>query len=70
MPSRIGANRVSFKTPAAAAPMHISDHCVMLAELADEYVIAPARVELLYQTTTRGHSGTFRLKVVEESEVK
>jgi uncharacterized protein YfaS (alpha-2-macroglobulin family) len=51
-------------------PWHINDRCAMLAELAGEYVIAPARVELMYQTTTCGHSGTFRLKVVEDPGVK
>jgi hypothetical protein len=51
-------------------PWHINDRCVMLAELAGEYVIAPARVEMMYQTTTCGHSGTFRLKVVDEPGVK
>jgi uncharacterized protein YfaS (alpha-2-macroglobulin family) len=35
----------------------------MLAELAGDYVVPPAFVELMYQTETRGHSGTFNLKV-------
>ncbi|MEO8699858.1 MAG: alpha-2-macroglobulin family protein [Kofleriaceae bacterium] len=32
-------------------------------ELAGDLVIAPAQAELMYETTTRGHSGTFTLKV-------
>jgi uncharacterized protein YfaS (alpha-2-macroglobulin family) len=35
----------------------------MLAELAGDYVVPPAFVELMYQTEVRGHSGTFALKV-------
>ncbi len=38
---------------------------VMLAELAGDYVVPPAFVELMYQTEVRGHSGTFALKVKE-----
>jgi uncharacterized protein YfaS (alpha-2-macroglobulin family) len=44
-------------------PQMLSDRCVFLAELAGEFVIAPANVELMYQTETRGHSGSFVLKV-------
>jgi uncharacterized protein YfaS (alpha-2-macroglobulin family) len=44
-------------------PMQINDRCVLLAELAGEYVIPPAHVELMYRTEQRGHSGTFVLKV-------
>jgi hypothetical protein len=43
----------------------ITNRCVLLAELAGDYVVAPAWVELMYQTETRGHSGSFQLKVVE-----
>ena len=39
----------------------------MLAEVAGEFVVPPARVELMYQTEIRGHSGTFRFKVAEQS---
>jgi hypothetical protein len=42
----------------------IVDRCVLLAELAGDYVVPPANVEMMYQTETRGHSGTFMLKVV------
>jgi hypothetical protein len=43
----------------------ITNRCLLLAELAGEYVVAPAWVELMYQTETRGHSGSFQLKVTE-----
>ena len=49
-------------------PQALNDRCVLLAELAGDYVIAPAFVELMYQTETRGHSGTFVLKVVDEKK--
>ena len=44
----------------------ISDRCVLLTELAGEYTVPPAHVEMMYQTETRGHSGTFILKVAEK----
>jgi hypothetical protein len=47
------------------APAQLEDRCVLHAELAGEFVVAPARVELMYQTEVRGHSGTFRFKVVD-----
>lgn len=43
----------------------IVDKCVLHAELAGEYLVPPARVELMYQTDIRGHSGTFKLKVTD-----
>jgi hypothetical protein len=49
------------QTPAA-----LNDRCVLLTELAGEYVVPPAHVEMMYQTDHRGHSGTFVLKVVDE----
>jgi len=45
------------------APRTVCNRVIMLAELAGDYVVAPAFVELMYETETRGHSGTFRLKV-------
>jgi Alpha-2-macroglobulin family/Bacterial Alpha-2-macroglobulin MG10 domain/A-macroglobulin TED domain len=48
-----------------AAAQTITNRCVLLAELAGDYVVAPAWVELMYQTETRGHSGSFHLKVAE-----
>ena len=45
------------------APQTIMNRVIMLAELAGDYVVPPAFVELMYQTETRGHSGTFSLKV-------
>jgi len=44
----------------------IVDQAVFYAELAGEYTIPPAYAELMYKTTVRGHSGTFRFKVTEE----
>jgi hypothetical protein len=44
----------------------ITNRTILLAELAGDYVVAPAFVELMYQTETRGHSGTFVLKVSEK----
>ena len=41
----------------------ILDHTVFYAELAGDYTVPPAQVELMYKTTVRGHSGTFRFKV-------
>lgn len=51
-------------------PQTLSDRSVFLAELAGDFVIAPANVELMYQTETRGHSGSFVLKVTEEKGAK
>ena len=47
-------------------PYTIQDRCVLHAELAGEYVVAPACVELMYQTEVHGHSGTFHLTVKDE----
>jgi alpha-2-macroglobulin len=46
-------------------PEVIENHCILLAEVAGEFVAPPAQVELMYQTEIRGHSGTFRFKVVD-----
>jgi uncharacterized protein YfaS (alpha-2-macroglobulin family) len=46
-------------------PVQLNDRSVLLAELAGDYVVPPARVEMMYRTEQRGHSGTFVLKVVE-----
>jgi alpha-2-macroglobulin len=43
----------------------VTNRVVMLAELAGDFVVPPAFVELMYQTEVRGHSGTFRLRVKE-----
>jgi uncharacterized protein YfaS (alpha-2-macroglobulin family) len=45
---------------------NIQNHCVLRCELSGDFVFAPAHVELMYKPETRGHSGTFRLKVVDE----
>ena len=41
------------------------DHCVFLAELAGEFVVAPASAELMYSPLVRGHSGAFVLCVTD-----
>ncbi len=52
------------ETPAA-----VVDRCVLHVELAGEYVVPAARAELMYDTPTRGHSGTFTFRVVEGKAV-
>ncbi len=47
------------------APGQIEDRCVLHVELTGEFIVAPAQVELMYQPEVRGHSGTFRFKVVD-----
>ena len=44
----------------------IIDQTVFYAELAGEYTIPPAYAELMYKTTVRGHSGTFRFKIKDK----
>ena len=39
------------------------------AELAGEFLVAPAYVELMYDTATRGHSNSFRLLVSDNEKV-
>ncbi|MFO0844191.1 MAG: alpha-2-macroglobulin family protein [Gemmataceae bacterium] len=46
-------------------PQSLTVRNVFLAELAGAFVVPPGSVELMYQTETRGHSGTFVLKVEE-----
>jgi uncharacterized protein YfaS (alpha-2-macroglobulin family) len=46
-----------------ATPHTLVDRCVLHAELAGEYLVPPARAELMYHTETTGHSGTFILRV-------
>ena len=41
--------------------------CVFYAELAGEYTVPPAYVELMYKPDVRGHSGTFRFKVADNA---
>jgi alpha-2-macroglobulin len=48
------------------APNTLMNRYFMVAELAGDFVVPPAFVELMYQTETRGHSGTFSLKVAEK----
>lgn len=44
----------------------IVDRCVLHAELAGEYLVPPAHVEMMYQTEVRGHSGAFAFRVAEK----
>ena len=43
----------------------LTDRCILHAELAGEFIVPPAAVELMYRTDVHGHSGTFRFKVTE-----
>jgi len=60
----------------AAAVLHhheqtnrqLTDRCVLYAELAGEFVVPPAAVELMYRPDIHGHSGTFKLKVTDKAE--
>ena len=49
-------------------PKTLIDRCVLHAELAGEYFVAPARVELMYNTLEHGHTEAFKLQVSDESE--
>ena len=44
-------------------PASLTDVSILHVELAGRYLIAPARVELMYDTLTRGHSGAFEFRV-------
>lgn len=46
----------------------IADRCVLHAELAGQYTVPPARVELMYEPRTRGHSGAFSFTVADGPE--
>jgi uncharacterized protein YfaS (alpha-2-macroglobulin family) len=43
----------------------VLDDFILLAETAGDLVVPPARAELMYRPETAGHSGTFRLRVLE-----
>ncbi len=47
------------------AGIETRDHCILLAELAGEFVVAPASAELMYSPLVRGHGGSFVLKVLD-----
>jgi uncharacterized protein YfaS (alpha-2-macroglobulin family) len=47
------------------AGIETRDHCILLAELAGEFVVAPASAELMYSPLVRGHSAAFVLKVTD-----
>lgn len=44
-------------------PASLTDTSILHVELAGRYLIAPARVELMYDTLTRGHSAAFEFRV-------
>lgn len=43
----------------------ILDRCVLHAELAGDYLVPAAQVEMMYRTEIRGHSGTFSLRIAD-----
>jgi hypothetical protein len=45
-------------------PPQIENTCVLYAEMEGEFVVPPARVELMYQPEVTGHSDSFRFMVV------
>ena len=47
-------------------PGALLDRFVLHAELPGEYLVAPAHVEMMYQTEVCGHSGTFASRVAGE----
>ena len=47
----------------------ITDRCVLHVELAGDYTVPPADVELMYDTQVRGHSASFRLRVEENKKI-
>ena len=49
---------------------NVSDTCVFLVEMAGQFILPPAQAELMYDSDTSGHSGTFRLNVVDERPPK
>jgi hypothetical protein len=49
-------------------PNTVTNSCVFLAEMAGTFVVAPARLELMYQTEVHGHSDSFRFRVAEEGK--
>lgn len=46
----------------------LTNESMYRAELAGEFLIAPAYVELMYDTAVRGHSGSFKLIVSEDAK--
>ena len=44
----------------------IIDRCVLHAELPGDYLVCPARVEMMYKTEMCGHSGTFAFRVADK----
>jgi uncharacterized protein YfaS (alpha-2-macroglobulin family) len=49
------------------APSPFVARCVLHAEMVGDLVVPPARVELMYQTETFGHSDAFRIRVQEKT---
>jgi uncharacterized protein YfaS (alpha-2-macroglobulin family) len=48
-------------------PEKLLDRCIFHVERAGDYLVSPAHAELMYDPETRGHSGTFRLRVVDKA---
>ncbi len=46
----------------------LNNSSVCRVELAGKYLVAPAYVELMYDTAVRGHSGSFRLIVTDQQQ--
>ncbi len=44
----------------------IVDRCILHAEMAGDFLVPAAHVEMMYQTDVRGHSGTFHFRVIEK----
>jgi hypothetical protein len=44
----------------------VQDRCVLHVEHAGDFLVPPARAELMYRTEAHGHSGTFTLRVKEK----
>src|SRR5262249_7694234 len=48
-----------------STPVVVEARAVFHAETAGEFVVPPARVEMMYRTEVHGHSGTFAFRVTE-----
>jgi hypothetical protein len=44
----------------------IVDRCILHAEMAGDFFVPAAHVEMMYQTDVRGHSGTFHFRVADK----
>ncbi len=46
----------------------LTDRSILYAELAGEFIVPPATVELMYRADVHGHSGTFRFQVTDDAK--